>query len=163
RAALLLAAGLPLLATTAATGESGSAQGGSVAETAVPSKIYGRERRVWVYLPPGHSTSARGDYDLLVVFDGREYVEDIPLPAILDGLLGRHEAGPFVAVLTDNATGGERLADLANRRQFADFLAGELVPWARERWKATKDPRRTFVTGSSAGGLASAYAAYRHP
>src|SRR5262245_35009642 len=135
---------------------------GKVEETTIPSKLYPQPRRVWVYTPPGYSASA-ADYDLLVVFDGEEYLEDIPLPAILDTLLARGDAGPFVAVLIDNSRGAERLADLGNRAQFADFVAGDVVEWARRNWKATRDPRRTFVTGSSAGGLAAAYLVLRHP
>jgi enterochelin esterase-like enzyme len=136
---------------------------GKVEETAIPSKLYPKPRRVWVYTPPGYSAGATADYDLLVVFDGEEYLEDITLPAMLDALYARGEAGPFVAVLIDNSRGVERLEDLGNRAQFADFVAGDVVEWARRNWKATSDPHRTFVTGSSAGGLAAAYLALRHP
>lgn len=135
---------------------------GSVEERAVDSKILGRERRVWVYLPPAYSPSAAA-YDLLVVFDGGEYLEQIPLPKILDTLTLRHEAGPFVAILVDNASSAERLADLANHERFADFVATELTEWARRNWNVTLDPLRTIVTGSSAGGLAAAGVAFRHP
>jgi enterochelin esterase family protein len=136
---------------------------GNVEETTIPSKVYPKPRRVWVYTPPGYSAGAAGDYDLLVVFDGSEYLEDIALPAMLDTLLARGEAGPFVAVLIDNSQGAERLADLGNRAQFADFVAADVVEWARRNWKATRDPHRTFVTGSSASGLGAAYLALRHP
>jgi enterochelin esterase family protein len=71
--------------------------------------------------------------------------------------------GPFVALLTDNSTGSERLSDLANREVFARFLADEAMPWLRKSWRVTSDPRRVFVTGSSAGGLAAAYVAFRRP
>jgi len=136
---------------------------GNVQEATVPGKLYPQPRRVWVYTPPGYSASAAADYDLLVVFDGSEYLQDIALPAMLDALYARGEAGPFVAVLIDNGGGAERIADLGNCAQFADFVAGEVVDWARRKWKATRDPRRTFVTGSSAGGLAAAYLGLRHP
>jgi enterochelin esterase-like enzyme len=142
---------------------SANAPAGHVEETTIPSRLYPKPRRVWVYTPPGYSAGAAPDYDLLVVFDGEEYLEDIALPAMLDRLLARGEAGPFVAVLIDNGRGAERLADLGNRAQFADFVAADVVAWARRNRKATRDPRRTFVTGSSAGGLEAAYLALRHP
>src|SRR5262249_36594892 len=44
-----------------------------------------------------------------------------------------------------------------------DFLAHELLPWARERYAITSDPARIVVAGSSYGGLAAAYAGFRHP
>jgi len=149
---------LALLASLGAA----SAPAGRVEEHRVASGSLGAERRVWVYTPPGYSDASAG-YDLLVVFDGREYQSEIPLPATLDTLLAERKAPPFVAVLIDNASGAARLADLANRAKFADFLAGDLLDWVRSRWKVTRDPRRTIVAGSSAGGLAAAYAAFRHP
>ena len=139
--------------------------GGGVEEGGLQSRIYGRIRRVWVYTPPGYDPSPqhRPAYDLLVAFDGGEYVEDIRLPAILDRLIEERRVPPCVAVLVDDASGAERIDDLGNRAKFADFLGDELVPWARKGWNVTKDPRRTVVTGSSAGGLAAAFVAFRRP
>jgi Putative esterase len=45
---------------------------------------------------------------------------------------------------------------------FADFLAKELVPWVRSRYRAGTDPARTVIAGQSNGGLAAAHAALRH-
>ncbi len=56
-----------------------------------------------------------------------------------------------------------RLVDLVANPEFADFMAKELVPWVRAHYNVTKDPKQTVVTGYSAGGLASAYVALRHP
>jgi enterochelin esterase family protein len=143
--------------------ETAPAPAGHVEELRIDSRTYGGARRVWVYTPPGYSRDAGPTYDLLVVFDGAEYLDEIPLPSILDALLAAGKTGPFVAVLVDDASGAERLADLANSARFVDFLAGELVGWTRAKWRVTRDPHRTIVTGSSAGGLAAAYAALRHP
>jgi len=82
---------------------------------------------------------------------------------MLDTLLAEHKAPPFVAVLIDNGAGAARIADLGNRAGFADFLSGRLLDWVRAGWNVTRDPRRTIVEGSSAGGLAAAYAAFRRP
>jgi len=153
----LCAGGLALCAFAAAESPSGK-----VEEFRISSEVLQAGRRVWVYTPPGYLTSGT-PCDLLVVFDGREYLEDIGLARTLDGLLAEKKAGPFVALLTDNASGAERLADLANRARFADFLAREAVEWVRGRYRVARDPRRVFVAGSSAGGLAAAYAAFRHP
>ncbi len=136
---------------------------GRVEEFGVASRIYGRERRVWVYTPPGYPASAGTSYDFIVAFDGGTYLSDLPLPMILDSLLAAGKSPPFVAVLIDNASSAARLEDLANRARFATFLCDELVPWMRERWQVTRDPHRTIVTGSSAGGLAAAYVALQRP
>lgn len=136
---------------------------GKVEELRIPSEVYARERRVWVYAPAACGSGSPAPCDLFVVFDGREYREDIQLPRILDSLLAEKKAGPFVAVMIDNATGAERLADLANHAKFADFVGEEVVEWTRRRWNVTRDPHRTIVAGSSAGGLAAAYVAFRRP
>ena len=140
-----------------------SVRAGRVEPFGLASRIYRRERRVWVYTPPGYSKSAAAPCDLLVVFDGEEYLEDIPLPAILDALLAEGKSPPFVAILIDNGTSTARLNDLANRALFVEFLADEILPWARLNWNVARDPRRTVVAGSSAGGLAAAYAAFKRP
>jgi enterochelin esterase family protein len=162
-AAALVMVGPTVIAQAPPGAEPRTPPAGRVEELRIDSAVYGRARRVWVYTPPGYSQTAFTAYDLLVAFDGAEYLDEMRLPAMLDALLAERRAGPFVAVLIDNASSAERLADLANHARFSDFLAGELVNWVRGRWRVTRDPRRTIVTGSSAGGLAAAHAALRHP
>ena len=135
---------------------------GAVKEYAFPSRLLGATRRIWVYTPPGYRSDGP-DNDLLMVFDGGVYLSDIPLPAFLDSLTALQKMRPTVAVMMDNASGATRLADLANHERFAQFMATELVPWARRNWKLSTDPHRATLTGSSAGGLASAFIALRHP
>jgi len=154
--------GAALLTLSAAATAPRTAPAGRVVERTIESRVFGRPRRVWVYTPPGYDASARA-CDLLIAFDGQEYVEDIRLPAILDGLLAEKRAPPFVAVLIENKSGAERLADLANRAVFAEFLGDEVVPWVRAGWRVTAEPHRTIVTGSSDGGLAAAFVALRRP
>jgi enterochelin esterase family protein len=163
----LVALALPALAAYAGAGTASveaqpSRPAGRIEEQRIASRVLGRERRVWVYTPPGYA-GTKSDHDLLIVFDGEEYLSDIPLPTILDTLLAERKAPAFVAVLIDDESGAARLDDLGNRSKFADFLAGELIDWVRARWRVTRDPSRTIVAGSSAGGLAAAYAAFRHP
>lgn len=136
---------------------------GTVEETRIASAIYGRARRVWLYTPPSYPTSCAPDCDLLIAFDGGEYRRTIDLPMILDSLTDAQRIRPTVAVLIDNSSGSARLADLANRATFAKFVSEEVVPWVRQARPVTTDPRRTVVTGSSVGGLAAAYLAFRRP
>ena len=135
---------------------------GAVKEYALASHEYGSTRRLWVYTPPGYAASGP-ECDLLFVFDGGVYLEDIPLPAMLDSLVAAKRLRPTVAVMLDDSSGTARIADLGNQERFARMIAGEIVPWARKHWKLTTDPHRSTVTGSSAGGLASAFVALRHP
>lgn len=136
---------------------------GKVETFRIPSPHPPGSRQVWVYTPPGyearHDTAAR----LLVAFDGGEYLEDIPVPRILDSLIAAGRVPPTIALLIADSTSSARLDDLANRAWFADYLAADVVPWVRAHWRVPRDPHRVIVTGSSAGGLASAYVALRHP
>jgi enterochelin esterase-like enzyme len=138
------------------------------------SERLGRERRVWVYTPPGYPTAdtprtppperserLRLTYPLVILFDGFEYTGAIPTPTILDNL---HAAGlipPTVAVLVD--TRAQRARDLNCYLPFDAFVAEELLPWVRQRWHATTDPACTVIGGYSLGGLAAAFTALRHP
>src|SRR5262249_7236842 len=91
-------------------------------------------RRAWIYTPPGYDAAAKTPYDLLIAFDGAEYVQDIELPRILDALFAERKAPPFVAVMIDNGSGAQRIGDLGNRESFAAFLSGNLLPYVREHW-----------------------------
>lgn len=132
-------------------------------EYSFASATYGGSRRLWVYTPPESATHEAVDAGLLVVFDGEEYLTEIPLPSMLDSLLAANRIAPMVAVLVDDSSGRARLDDLANHERFATFVGDELMPWVRSKWKVTQDPHRTLITGSSAGGLAAAFLALRRP
>lgn len=123
---------------------------------------YKKQRRLWVYTPADYDAKGPA-YPLIVAFDGAEYRDTMPLPWILDTLRAAGKAPAFVAVLVDNSEGAERIADLGNAERMSRFLSAQLVPWVRQRWHVTTDPKRTIVTGSSAGGLGSAFVALEHP
>jgi enterochelin esterase family protein len=136
---------------------------GHVCEQSIPSRIYGHPRTVWVYTPAGYKTGPTG-YPLIVAFDGDDYRGDtMRLPMVLDSLIAAGKLPPTVALLIDNASGAARLNDLANQPAFAEFLATEAIPWLRLHYNVTRDPHRTIVTGSSAGGLGASYVALVHP
>jgi enterochelin esterase family protein len=124
---------------------------------------YHRARRVWVYTPRGYDARAAAPYPLVIAFDGAEYLDTMPLPRILDSLAAAGSAPPFVAVLVDDSSSAVRIADLGNAARMTRFLAEQLVPWVRGRWRVTTDPHRVVVTGSSAGGLAASFVALARP
>jgi enterochelin esterase family protein len=134
-------------------------QQGTVEITAIQSGILKDEKKVWIYTPPDFSKS--GDrYPLLVLFDGDRNV--MWVPGILDNLIAKKQIPPIVAILIDNSTPSARRTQLPCDPAFADFLAKELVPWSREKYRTTQEAARTVVAGSSFGGLASVFAGLRH-
>ncbi len=127
------------------------------------SALLGNERRTWVYTPPGYSRDKDEAYRLLILFDGWAYLKLIPTPTILDNLLADGRLAPVVAVMLDSLSLETRLRELVFHDPFNDFLVTELAAWLRANYHVTSDPARTAIGGSSAGGLAAAYAALKHP
>ena len=134
---------------------------GKVERSKFHSETLNNDRDVWVYTPPRYQPSGPR-YPLLVMFDGGAYLDQVPVPVILDNLIAQNHFPPMVAALVGNAV-GRRDAELACDKPFAEFLATELVPWMRKNYDATDDPSRTVVGGSSRGGLASAFAGFNIP
>ncbi|MDQ6651878.1 MAG: alpha/beta hydrolase-fold protein, partial [Acidobacteriota bacterium] len=98
-----------------------------------------------------------------ILFDGEDLSDDGQYRVTtLNNLIAASKIPPTVAVFVDNIP-RHRLVDLVASDEFADFMAKELMPWIRSHFNVTKDPKQTVLTGYSAGGLASAYVALRHP
>jgi enterochelin esterase family protein len=133
---------------------------GKVEEKVIHSGILKSEERVWVYTPAGFKKNG-SRYPVLVLFDGDRNVRWIP--KILDILIARGKLPPMVAVMTDQSVPSIRRDELPCNPRYADFLANELMPWARQNYYATAQPERTIVAGSSFGGLASVFAGLKHP
>lgn len=136
---------------------------GALVDETVRSETLGEDRRLRVYLPAGYDAK-RGPYGLLVVFDGESYGDKealIPTPVILDNLIAAGRIPPLIALFVHGQ--GLRMRDLAASAPFADFVATELVPWARRRYALSSDPARAILAGSSLGGVCAAYTAFRHP
>ena len=132
---------------------------GKVQVTSIQSTTLKREKKLWVYTPAGFDGKHK-PYPLLVLFDGDRNV--MWIPKILDILIAENKIPPLVMVMTDESVRAMRTEELPCNPAFADFLAKELVPWAREKYHATNDPAQTIVAGSSYGGLASVFAGLRH-
>jgi enterochelin esterase-like enzyme len=130
---------------------------GAVEERTYDSEIYGGPRRIWIYTPPpGHTPTG-----VLVCLWGRDYLNEIPVPTILDNLLQKKRIPPLLAVFLDNE--GDRFQNIQSTARFTASLSTELLPWLHSTLHAPSDPRQVIVTGYSAAGLASAYIAYKHP
>ena len=150
--------GLTFLAAPAARAQTS----GRVHALTVPSKLYSWPRRIWVYTPAGYSANASA-YDLLIAFDGAEQKDPKALPLVLDTLIAKKRIPPHVAVMIDDSSGAVRTGELGNSARFNEFLVNELMPFVRARYNVTRDPHHTIITGSSAGGLGAANAAFHHP
>ena len=135
---------------------------GRVERFLLKSEILKNERRIFVYTPPGYDPKGL-PCALLVVFDGREYIGQVATPVTMDNLIAEKRIPPTVAVFVDNANPFSRGKELGDYPPMAEFLARELRPWIRARWRVSDDPSRAAIAGSSSGGIAAVCAAVRHP
>jgi enterochelin esterase-like enzyme len=122
------------------------------------SAMLKNERRLWIYTPPG-SGQSKEPYGLLVLFDGWQYLQVMGMPTILDNMIADGVISPLVVVMIDHV---DRFNELAMNAGFADFVAGELVPWLQRKYYLTKKAQRRIIGGLSLGGVAAAYTAMRH-
>jgi enterochelin esterase-like enzyme len=132
---------------------------GRVEREKFTSKLLGNERPIWIYTPHGYSAGKK-PYGLLVLSDGGLYVNAAHVATTLDNLIAAGVIPPLVAVMVDNPN---RWRELSCNPQYADFLAQEIVPWARTNYHATDRPEQTIIGGSSLGGLQAAFVGLRHP
>lgn len=131
-------------------------------------------RRVWVYLPPGYDADGPERYPVLYMHDGQnlfdqstsfagEWRVDEACQAFING----GEIEPIIVVGIDNgpariteytpfSSGGSGGGGDAYLRAVRDVLMPEIA----RRYRVQVGPRNTFMSGSSLGGLISAYAGY---
>lgn len=96
---------------------------------------------------------------MLYLFDGDVYLNVVGVPSLLDDFATRTGIG-VIAVLIDNVN---RHAELPMNDEFARMMCDELVPFVMQETDISTSANRTVISGSSYGGLAAAFVAYRHP
>src|SRR3982750_3187658 len=74
----------PIQPVSARTIPNSSSPKGDVDELSVKDNQYGRDRKVWIYLPAEYNDKSAAGYPLIISFDGQDYINDIPSPTILD-------------------------------------------------------------------------------
>lgn len=117
---------------------------------------FGDQRRLWVYTP--HLRVNTGP-PVLVVLDGRMYKDQLKLPEMLDYLISNGQIPPVAALLIDNMDRSE----LVCKSEFADYMANIIMPWLHTLYSVKIDPSQTILVGSSLGGLAATFVAFKHP
>lgn len=151
------------LVLSAAQADEAVAPKGQSEVTKITSSLMKNERPVIVYTPPGYQPDG-SKYPLLVMLDGGMYFSPplVDARGILDRLIAQKKIPPTVAVFIGPTTPDSRSSEMTCNDLFVDFLAKEVVPWMRDKYRAGNDATNTIVAGTSLSGLAALFAGFRH-
>jgi enterochelin esterase-like enzyme len=134
--------------------------GGSLEKFEIDSQVLSGKRTVTMYTPANYAGKGKL-LPLILQFDGESYIIDVAAPTMLNNMIAQKAIPPVVVAFLHSQ--GTRNEDLQPNAKFQQFISAELVPWIRERYRISKDPKVNVVAGSSFGGLAAAYTAFVHP
>ncbi len=133
---------------------------GSLEQLDIDSRILGSKRTITMYTPAGYTRTSK-PAAFMLVFDAEPYIDLVATPTILDNMISQSVIPPVIAAFVHSKA--TRDADLPPNADFQKFIGTELMPWIRERYHVSKDPKLNVAAGSSLGGLAAAYTAFTHP
>lgn len=119
-----------------------------------------KEPRIWVYTPYNYTTSSK-PYNLIVLTDGFDYVTDLSSGTVLDNLINSKSIPESICVFIDCAF--DRFENLTCNKNFADFIALEVMPWIRENYNVAPSPENTTIGGLSLGGLFASFMGLTYP
>ncbi len=145
-------------------------RGRLTARIGFPSAILGRELALRVYLPPGYAENTLKRYPVVLMQDGQNLF--FPEEAFLgrewqvDETLDRlDEMNVIDQVLVVGIDSRDRLADYTEPgvEAYGRALTEELRPWLDAELRTLSGPRHSAILGSSLGGVAAFYLAWRWP
>ncbi|MEM7247842.1 MAG: alpha/beta hydrolase-fold protein, partial [Acidobacteriota bacterium] len=139
------------------THEDREARKGKLEEHLIASTAFGEVRKFRVYVPARFRTNRR--HPLLIVHDGRDFLNFAGLQTVLDNLIHRYEIPPTVVALLDS---DDRLNEYANNEQHARFVVEELVPAMSELYPLHDRPDARVLMGASFGAVATLSTAWRY-
>ena len=159
-------------------------QSGSLLETNPPSKFFGWNRGLHIYLPPSYSTEPKRRYPVLYLHDGQNVFSSAgtncafgwgswELDKTVDELSRAGKMQEIIMVAVDNSfarydeyCGRHHATNTSTNTAFenyAAFLLAELKPHMDREYRTQSDPAHTGVMGSSMGGICSLVLAWERP
>lgn len=131
---------------------------GEIRELVVRSDALDSEYPVTLYLPAHGRLD--GEYPVLFVHDGGDFLRYAAFQTVLDNLIHRRlMAETVVAFLYPK----DRLTEYADSPGHAEFVTKELLPLLESELPLSRSPSSRFLLGSSFGAIASLSTARRYP
>ena len=134
------------------------ARQGDLVQVTVHSRALRRDVTVEVYLPARFRRTAT--YPLLVVHDGRDFVQYAAMRTVLDNLIDRADVAETVVAFLHPE---DRLQEYADSTQHARFVTQELLPKLETELPLMGRPAGRCLLGSSFCAVASLSTAVRSP
>ena len=134
------------------------APAGELTELVVNSPALQRDCQVTLYLPAGFRRT--GSYPLLVLHDGRDFLQYSAAKVVLDNLIHRGDIVPVVAAFLHPK---DRLVEYANSAAHASFLTEELLPHLQTEFPLARNRSGRILLGASFGAIAALSTAYSSP
>ncbi len=131
---------------------------GTVEEHTFNSEIIVGARKVQVYLPHGYETG--GEYGMVLVQDGGEYITLASMVNVLDNIIHEERIPPVVAVFVDPV---DRNYEYFLNRDYERVLLEEILPFVIENYDISNEPGKRAIMGASLGGAISAMISLNHP
>jgi alpha-glucosidase len=136
----------------------------------------GRQRRIWIYLPPGYETSKK-KYPVIYMQDGQNLFDEFTTAFGqewgVDEAMNLLPPGQQQAIIVGIDHGGEyRITEYdpydskygkGQGDLYARFLVETLKPYIDSHYKTLTAAKHTTIAGSSMGALISMYAAVKYP
>jgi len=120
-------------------------------------RLAGGRRTVRLYQP-----AQEGPYLLLLVLDGKDYLQRAKLTTLADNLLHERTLPPLAIAFLDNAR-ESRFAEYGCSEALVGFVAQELLPWVTSQVALVPQIGGHCVLGASLGGLAALWLGVRLP
>jgi enterochelin esterase family protein len=122
------------------------------------SKVMANSRNVHVYTPAGYDED--GSYHVVFVQDGGEYISLGSMVDVLDNIIYEGRIPPVLGVFIDPV---DRNFEYWANPDYEKMVVEEIMPFIRDHYAITDEPRKTAIMGASLGGAISLYISANRP
>jgi enterochelin esterase-like enzyme len=121
------------------------------------------DKKYWIYLPKDYDPARAEPYPLNVFLDGKQYIDEIHAPIMLDKMTQENKIPPGIAVFVAAPQDPmQRYQTYHTNDEFTHFIAEKLIPALQQRPDLNCAATCT-LTGFSLSGLTAAYIGLKHP
>ena len=132
---------------------------GTIIKHEFESSYFIEPRVINVYTPFNYSNDS-SPYGFITLTDGHDYINVLKAEQVLNNLIDDKKIPPIVAIFIDSTD--KRSEELSCNDLFCNSVASEMIPWLREKYNLSDDPKKGIISGLSLGGLTATYMGLKH-